>query len=989
VSIPVLQAADGGRGPDASAEPPVGRQDLLRRAREQLRGGPGVVFYGPAGIGKSRLLSALAAEAAADGATVLRAAPAEAELRLPFVCLIDLLGPVPDADIARLPPGLGTALRAALMRGEVPHSDQDRLKVQLAFLHLLRELSARTPVRLVVDDLQWVDRPTAQVLGFVARRTAGLPVRVLAAERVPDHGAPACADLVPPGTAELAVTPLPLADLAAVLERYTGAKQTPASARRIHRASGGNPFYALELARALPPDGGALLPGDLLPIPSRLRALLLRRLRELDGPTRSVLLLAATADRPTLTLLSRADTAAAAAEQPDGARHLATAERLGVVRVGPDGRIRFEHPLVRAAIYADASSRARRAAHALLADLVAEPVERARHLALALPSESEQVAVTLDAAAASARRRGAPATAAELAALAAQRTPVPWGGAGEVARRSAARRTERLLAAADYAYDAGLRDDSRRLAQQVLEQSTDPVYRTEARILLVRCTGQSIAEGGPIIARGLSEVAGDALLEARLWCWSASVEVCAGRVSAAEAHAREATRLARRAGDAAVEIVALTRLAHCHALTGDPAGEAALRRAFELAAHWRSGSGAQGGAGGQGAGAGEAERIRVLWEPVRRQAILDMQADRLEAAEKGLAALVERAADTVAVEDLCTILVTQTDVQVRAGECRAAMQSAHRALRLMEDLGESPAPVLFAAALAEAAGGSPADALRYAERGVRCARADGDKHGLVRTLTMLGKARLLAEDPAGAVEALREAVRLEQALGVTDPASGNWHADFAEALVAVGETDEAAALVAAVGAMARALGRRAVVAALDRSEALRLAALGRMGEAAALLRSAAERQADTPVERVRTLIALAQVERRRRHPGPARDAVAEAHRLAAAAGAAPWLVKAERERERLGEPLARPGWSGMRILTGAERRCAELAASGATNREIATTLFVSVKTVEATLSRSYRKLGVRSRTQLARILADATATGADAGPGLPVRLRVS
>ena len=981
MSFPVLQAADGDRGPDTSAESPVGRADLLCRAREELGRGPGALLFGPTGIGKSRLLAALAAEAQAAGATVLRAAPAEAELRLPFVCLIDLLGPVPDAVIARLPSGLGTALRAALMRGEVPHGDQDRLKVQLAVLHLLRELSARNPVWLVVDDLQWVDRPTAQVLGFVARRMAGLRVRVLAAERAPDRAAPSYADLVPPGTAELPVPPLAPADLAVVLARSMGAEPAAAAAVRIHRASGGNPFYALELARALPPDGGALAPGELMPIPPRLQGLLLRRLRELQGPTRSVLLLAATADRPTLTLLARAEDEGQGQQGSgtDTGVHLATAERLGVVRVEPDGVIRFEHPLVRAALYADASSRARRAAHARLADLVTEPVERARHLALAHPSESEQVAATLDEAAASARRRGAPQTAAHLAALAAQRTPTRSAADGSDGSDGTARRTERLLAAANYAREAGLREDSRRLARQVLEQSTDPAHRTEARILLLRCAGQSLGDESATVSRGLAEVAGDERLEARLWCWSASLEMFRGRVAAAEAHARESARLARQAGDAAVEIAALTRLAHCHALTGDPAGQAALRRAFELAARWEPGAAAERWPG----------RMRTLWEPVRRQAILDMQADRLGAAEERLAALLDQDADILGVEDICTVLITQTDVRVRAGQCRAAMQSAHRALRLMEDLGESPAPVLFAAALAEAAGGSPAQALLYADRGVRRARTDGDKHALVRTLTVLGKARLFAEDPAGAVEALREAGQLEQAAGIADPASGNWHADLAEALVAVGEAAEAADLIAAVGARARTLGRQAALAALDRAEALRLSALGRTGEAAALLRSAAERQTDTPVERVRTLIALAQVERRRRHPGPARDAVAEACRLAVEAGAAPWVAKAERERERLGEPMVRPGRPGMRILTGAELRCAELAAAGATNREIATALFVSVKTVEATLSRSYRKLGVRSRTQLARMLADgAQGAGGAGGAGIaPMRLR--
>jgi DNA-binding CsgD family transcriptional regulator len=925
--------------PQPSGDAPIGREDLLRQARERLREGPGALLYGPAGIGKSRLLTALAAEAAATGVRVLRCTPAEAELRLPFVCLIDLLGPVSDETIARLPAGMGTALRAALLRGDVPHNDQDRLKVQLAVLHLLRELSARTPVWLVIDDLQWVDRPTAQVLGFVSRRTADLPIRVLAAERAPERGAPAYAELVPPGSAELAVTPLSLADLSAVLDRYTGARLPLPTVRQIHDASGGNPFYALELARALPPGRGALAPGELLPIPSRLRAVLLRRLRELPEPTRAVLLLASTANRPTLTLLGKVGGAAAYGH------HLAVAERLGVIRVGADGLIRFEHPLVRAAIYADAPSKARRAAHADLAAAVVEPVERARHLALAHPRENEQVAATLAEAAASARRRGAPATAAELAALAALRTPADEGTL----------RTERLLAAAGYACDAALRGEARRLAEQVLAVSASPAHRTEARILLLRCAGNSLAAGVPLIAQGLAEAAGDAGLEAKLRCWSARVELVVGHVGAAAGYARQAARLARRAGDPVTEIAALSILAHCHGLTGDAAGEAVLRQAFELAA--------RNPAVGGGAG---------LWEPTRREALFDMQAGRLAAAERKLAALLDRAGDAIGVEDLCTVLITQTDVRVRAGDCRGALGSAQRALRLIEDLGDSCGPVLFAAALAETAGGALAGARYYAEAGVAASRADGDQHGLVRNLAVLGRVHLLADEPARAVEALREVDAIERRVGITDPGSGFWHADYAEALVAVGELDRAAALIAEVGEQARRLGRRAVSAALARSHALCLAALGRMAEAAAELRAVAEQQADLPLERIRTLLALAQVERRRRHPGAARDALSDAQRAVAAAGATLWSDKIERERERLGEPAAQPGADSNLTLTGAERRCAELAASGATNREIAAALFVSVKTVEATLSRSYRKLGVRSRTQLARMLAEAT-----------------
>jgi DNA-binding CsgD family transcriptional regulator len=566
---------------------------------------------------------------------------------------------------------------------------------------------------------------------------------------------------------------------------------------------------------------------------------------------------------------------------------------------------------------------------------------------MAYPAENEQVATTLAEAAVSARRRGAPATAAELAALAAQRTPSDEG----------ALRTERLLAAAEYACDAALRGEARRLAEQVLSQSASPTHRTEARILLLRCAGNSLGAVSPIIAQGLAEVAGDPGLEAKLRSWSARVELVVWHVVAAAAFAHDAAQLARRAADPVTEIAALTILAHSHGLTGDPAGQAALDQAFELASH-------NPAVGGVPAG---------LWEPVRREALFDMQADRLAAAERKVAALLDRAGDAIGVEDLCTILITQTDIRVRAGSCAAAVRSAQRALRLIEDLNDSCGPVLFAAALAETAGGTLERARHYAEAGVAASRADGDQHGLVRNLAVLGRIHLLADEPARAVDTLREAGKIERRVGIDDPASGNWHADLAEALVAVGELDAAAELIEAVGERARRLGRRSVATALARSQALRLAALGEFAVAAERLHEAADEQSDLPLERIRTLLALAQVERRRRHPGAARDALAEAHREAVSIGATLWTERVERERGRLGEPIAQSGASPeSAALTGAERRCAELAAAGATNREIAAALFVSVKTVEATLSRSYRKLGVRSRTQLARLI---TGTG--------------
>ena len=931
----------------AAAEP-IGRAELLRQAREQLCQGPGLLLTGPAGIGKSLLLASLVTGPVAGRAVLLRCAPAEAELPLPFVCLIDLLGPVPDQVVERLPASLRTALRAALLRGDYPRGNQDHLEVRVAVLRLLRELAVTAPVWLVVDDLQWVDQPTAEILDFVARRLAELPgVRLLAAARTPDGDAVACAGqlrLRAAGIPELAVPPLAAAGLDRMIRRQTGLPLSPRTVHQIHRVTGGNPFYALEVARALPPDHAALAPAESLPIPLGLRDLLLRRLRDLPAPTRSVLLLASAAARPTLTVLraaaAAAAVAAAAAGADDAGPNLTTAERLGVIRVAPDGQVRFEHPLVRAAIYADATSQARRAAHCHLAAAVTEPVERARHLALAHPHENEQVAGTLMAAAASARRRGAPASAAELATLAAERTP----------GQDPDRRTRRLLAAADYSCDAGLRDDARRVAAAVLAGSESARHRIPARLVLLRCAGQAMTSAGPLIADGLAEAAGDEALAAPLWCWSATRELAAGRLVQAAAQAGKAAELASRVGDVATQVAALTRLAHVQSLAGQPEGEAVLRRALDAAER--------------------AGRPAVdSWEPRRRQAMFDLYANRLGVAEHRLVALVDGVGEAVGVEGLAAMLVTLTEVRVRAGACQAALDSAHRAVRAFEDVGCSCGPALFAAALAEGAGGSPVASREFAEAGIRASRVDGDQYFLLCNLTVLGRAHLLADEPVRAAEVLREAHAIEDAIGIADPAVGFWHADLAEALVACGALDEAAQLVASVGTQARLLDRPGVAAALTRAEALRQVALGKVADGAEALVSAAQRQhhLSLPLEEVRTLVALAGLERRRRRVRAARAALTEAYDLCVRAGARPWIARVGADLRRMSEPVDSGGTIGA--LTPAEWRCAELAGTGATNREIAAALFLSVKTVEATLSRIYRKLSVRSRTELARTVA--------------------
>ncbi|WP_262414688.1 hypothetical protein [Streptomyces sp. ST1015] len=345
-------------------------------------------------------------------------------------------------------------------------------------LDVLRELASEGPVLLAVDGVQWLDAESAEVLAFVVRRAGGLDLRVVAAERVADGERPE--GVCPPGTAVLRVPPLSYDEVA----RIVRADLPPDVLRALQETAAGNPSYARELQHSP-------LLGPVLDVPRHLRTRLLAGMPE---DIRRTLLVASAADRPTLTVLR-------AAGLDDPARALAAADADGVVR--------FAHPVVRAAVYSDASVRERREAHALLAGAVADPVERARHLAHARPYEDEDTARTLEAAAEYARGRGEPGAAFELARLAARRTPVEHA------------RAERLLAAAGYACDAGRQEEAGEAAGAVLAGSGDARQRVRARVVLLRNAGQALEGARDLIAEGLRDAAGDAEAEGWLHHWAA------------------------------------------------------------------------------------------------------------------------------------------------------------------------------------------------------------------------------------------------------------------------------------------------------------------------------------------------------------------------------------------------------------------------------------------------------------------------------------
>ncbi|MEU9404973.1 AAA family ATPase [Streptomyces sp. NPDC048281] len=1055
---------------------PTGRRALLDAARVQAADRPGLLLHGPAGIGKSTLVAALAADPAAG--TVLHCSPAEADARLPFAGLVDLFARVPESHLENLPPEPRAALRTALLRGGGPADDRGLLAVRVAVLDALRALAATGPVLLVVDGLQWLDEPTAGVLAFAVRRLDAPGIRMLAAERVPDGDRPERLHCCPPGTVELPVPPLTDGETAHLVRTDLGADLPPALLRSVQRTAAGNPYYARELGRAArhaPPSAGS---DALPPVPPGLRTLLLERARALPEPVRRTLLVASAAARPSLTLLR-------AAGLPDAAADLAEAEHLGIATADADGVVRFHHPVLRAAVHADAAEHGRRQAHALLAGAVPEPVERARHLALARPYEDEDTARTLMTAAGSARHDGAPGTAFELAALAARRTPA----------HHPADRAERLLAAAEYACDAGRTEEAGEAAGAVLARSGSAAQRVQARLVLLRGAGQALEGAEDLIADGLRDAAGDPRAEARLHHWAAVRGLLCGELTEAAGHARRAARQAAAAGDTSTRIDALATLARVRSLAGDPhTADTALTEALTLLsrnppAPQRSAENAAApetnnnpppprGAGNcannhnaaapetnssptpppRGAGncannhnaaapetnsnptppprgAGNCANNHNAAAPetnsnptppprgagncannhdgaapgtrqvaahpaerngpesrrlIRMRAILALDSDRVTEARDQVVPLLAATGEPAGAEDTVATLVALTRIQVRAGHCREALRTAARCSRALA----GAAPALYAAALAATAGGTAEEARRLAAQAVRASEADGDRLFLLRALAVLGQAELLGGDPRGAaaaVEALQRVRELGEAMCAADPPLLHWYGDLAEALVVLGETDAAGAVLHDARARVRDGAPSSVLATLDRAEGLREAGIGRAREGAVRLRAAVDRlrPLPLPVELVRTLIALGAVERRARRRNAARQALAEALETAARIGAAPLAARARDELARLaaGERGAEPGAAGP-DLTPTEARIAELVGGGATNREVAAELFISVKTVEGTLSRVYRKVGVRSRTALAHAMAVAVIasgaavdTGDDEQPG--------
>ncbi|MBJ6622055.1 ATP-binding protein [Streptomyces sp. DHE17-7] len=921
----------------------IGREESFGAAREQLSRGGSVLLHGPAGIGKSTVLRALASEYAGTAHTVLRCSATESESHLPFLALADLLGLVLDRVTPVLPDAQATALESALTgRGEST-LQRDGLALRLAVLSALRALAAEGPVLVVADDLQWLDPASAELLGFAARRLGDTPVRLLCAARTEGPEAQGAAydrhlRASPPDTRAVRLGPLTRAQVSALLDERGYAGLPRSTVRDIHRTSGGNPLFALELGRALAESPTPPRPGEPLPVPTSLRALVLTRLEMLSDEARRTLLVASAGARPTPALLHAAGRENAEAET-------AQAAALGLLATDPEGpAVRFAHPLISAALYAEAPAPERRAAHAALSTAASDPIERARHLALATTGTDPEVADRLAEAAALARDRGAPSVAASLGLLAARHTP-PDGTPGP---------DERRLTAAEDAITAGEPDLARDIAREVLTRAGAPDERVRAWMVVIEAAGQAIADVDAAFPQALADAGEDprllALVHYQLAWRSLVVQ---GDFAQGREEAAHAARLAAEAADRRTELLALAFQAQAETLMGHPDAPETIGRALaepqdaRVACHHN--------------GAGSA-RFRWL-----------VMSDRLTEARTAVTGLLREVRRRGMAESEVHYLRFLAETELHSGHCGRALELSRESLTLARDAGIGEGAGAMQAALAEAAGGDVERALTLAREAVRRAEEDGDAVYLSRALAALGHAALVAGDARAAVRALRRVRELEAGAGITDP-RGRWQGDLAEALVRTGEPAEALDVIEVTRAHALRLGRGSVLAVLDRAEALVRAARGEHRAAVTRLTSARERLAALGygLEEARAAFALAELSGDRAGRAPRAASYDEAARLFRSCRALPWLRRVEAALaapEAGPQPARAPHPEALAGLASMERQVAALVMEGATNREIAGRLFVSVKTVEATLTRVYRKLGIRSRVDIVRLAA--------------------
>jgi DNA-binding CsgD family transcriptional regulator/tetratricopeptide (TPR) repeat protein len=888
--------------------------ELLDRARTGRSGA--LVLRGEAGIGKTALLDYSVARA--EGMTVVRTLGIESEAELEFSALLDVCRPLLGC-LEGLPGPQADALRSGL--GFAPAGTFDRHSVGVGTLGLLAAAAETTPLLVVVDDAQWLDRASADALRFATRRLHADRVAVLFAARDDEE-----LSFDAPGIESLPLEGLDRAQAGALLRERAGVGE--AVVNRLYEATSGNPLALVELPALLSP---AQLSGeepldDPLPAGASVERAFARRAQELPDEAGTALLVAAASTSSASEMLVRA------LEQLGlSARSLEPAEDAGLVRI-VDGRFEFRHPLVRSAVYHAARPSDRRAAHRALADACRDtgPEEWAWHLAVAALGPDENAAAALEQAAGTARQRSGYAAAATALERSARLTPERDD------------RLRRLAAAADAAWQAGRTESAVALVRQTLAGAEDPALRANA----LRLYGE--------------------------------IEILAGKRDAAARAFLEATDLLERIDPTGAVAAAADAV---YALPAEHAMETA-RRARSLAPE--DGSEADGEAAAtlgyvlsfEGRYTEARPHLDRAVELLRHRTSIPtpLQAARLSAAlawlgryEDGhrfLATLVARARAAGAVGALPYLLAGSSWQALHADRWNEAEADAAEAHQLAEELGQPPTQesALGVLTWVHALRGDEGRCRVHGEQTRRLARALAytiDDHLVSFCFGVLDLAAGRVDD---AIAELEPVARYTEERNLRIPRVP-LQLEFAEALIRAGRGVEAEAVLDSFERSERVTDRFLAAAAL-RCRGLLADEDGfdaRFEEALDLHSGVA-----SPFALARTQLCYGERLRRAGRRRDAREQLRSALATLEALGAAAWAERARSELRASGETLRRRAAFEEEQLTPQELQIALQVAEGKTNKEVGAALFLSHKTVEFHLSRIYRKLDLNSRAELIR-----------------------
>jgi DNA-binding CsgD family transcriptional regulator len=884
----------------------------------------GLVIEGETGIGKSTLWSAAVKHARERGFRVYAVRARHTDSMQAYAVVADLISNVDCTALDRLPEFQRMAMHRVLLRGVGGEPPSDHRVVGTAILSILERLAAQSPVLVAVDDVQWADASSKSVVAFVARRLHRRFGVLVTEGSGPDNDDPTASWLQlarRDGIDRISLGPMLLGGLHTLISDRLGHSLPRPTTVRIAEISNGNPSYALDLARAANAESPSCEP--VLPAP--LADLMRDRIGQLERAVGDVLLAAACVPEPTVDLLARATgiTAARIVEL------LEPVEDKGIIGIHGN-RVRFTHRLLAEGVYADAGPERRRRMHRALAEVESLPELKARHLALATVSSEPATLQALDSAAAAAGRRGAPAAAAELVDLA-----IRLGGDT----------TERRIRAAAHHFQAGNAKPARGALEAMISQLPAGAQRATAVNLLaeLHMHDNSFARAAELLRDARDDRETDPTVLVQTFLLLSFAQLNTGEYDEALHYALQAATVAESVGQPALTSQAGAMCVTVGLICGQGVDEAHLQGALEL----------------------EDPNIDVSlpFSASGVKALALAWTGRLDEASAQMAAVRSRCIERGANTHIMFIDLHSTLIDVWRGDFAAATVTAEDAMERAEQLDCDHMTVIAHAgrAIVAAYTGRERNARAEAHASIEGANRCGSTRLADLSVAALGFLEVSLGNYAEALTVLRPLVDRSSTLPGTEIIIAAFIPDAVETMIALGHISEAAPLIDTLEHNGRHLDRPWMLAAGARCRSMWLAAQGDV-EAATRMAQQAMAEHDRlamPFESARTQLLLGKLQHRRRLNEAATVTLGEALRAFEHMGTPLWANRAR------GELAATKSSAAQHMqLTPSEQCIAELAAAGMTNRDVATRLSISLKTVEANLTRIYRKLGIQSRGEL-------------------------